>query len=233
MDSVYHWGMTISLMNAGRGAGKTYSLVQWAKESPNRYVIGSVHATGHAMLDAGLGDQFVHPSEGMKLRGRQNLEVAIDDFHLDLHGLLQQRYGIGSAVSVILATTLAEWDRAPKPVELSPEYIQNLKEQYPAMTTINTTVGLGDVVDAAMKLVSSPITEADIRKANPEAPAEPDTRKIPLSELRIGDRIVGKGEVVALVKLPGNDREVTVENQREGFTGTIVAPKFSVVEIEN
>lgn len=85
----------ISVMNAGRGAGKTHALIKWAKGSPDRFIVGTHQATGDAMEQAGLSTQFIH-FNGAKdfFRGRTNYEVAIDDLNWVFNGMLAERFGI-------------------------------------------------------------------------------------------------------------------------------------------
>jgi hypothetical protein len=125
----------ISITNAGRGSGKTHDLIEWAKKAPNRYVIGTHACTGDQMENAGLAKQFVHATQAKHFfQGRQGYEVAIDNFHLFLPGILQAEYGIHYETDVIITSTLPEASMGKTssiPIEdvitTSVEYIQNLK----------------------------------------------------------------------------------------------------------
>lgn len=99
----------ISITNAGRGAGKTYQLIQWAKEDPNRRIVGST-ATRNAMAEHGIADQFVFLREAKKqLQGRYDITgVAFDDFGHELYQLLFNEYGIYPEAEIILSMAVPE-----------------------------------------------------------------------------------------------------------------------------
>jgi hypothetical protein len=130
--------VTISLTNAGRGSGKTHDLIEWAKESPNRYVIGLHQTTGDAMEDAGLTAQFVHFADAKQFfLGRKGYDVAIDNLHMVMPSLLHSEYGISPEADVIMTSTFPEANMgrtrevpfvfATEALDKSIEFMENLK----------------------------------------------------------------------------------------------------------
>lgn len=124
----------ISITNAGRGSGKTHDLIELAKKAPNRFIIGNHGTTGDQMEDAGLKAQFVHFTHAKTFfQGRQDYEVAIDNFELVLSTLLHNEFGIHYEQDVIITMCLPEANMGRTseiPLELfttSVEYFQNLK----------------------------------------------------------------------------------------------------------
>lgn len=188
--------MTISIMNAGRGAGKTYKLVEWAQQDPNHYVVGTDGQTGNQMRAVGLGGQFVHINKAyITFQGRRNYKVAIDNFQQELPGILHSTLGIRPETPVILASSMEEWGdiKTPDPTPV-------------------TTVNVEDVAFALMNrptLFNTP---------------EPDTQKVPLRSLRLGDKVVGRGRVVS-VALDDDENSLAGE-----ITVTLVDPSPSAVE---
>lgn len=124
----------IQIMNAGRGAGKTYSLIQWAKESDNRFIVGLNTDTGNLMEAEGLAGRFIHYMDAKDFfSNRSYAEVAFDDFHKVLPQYLMEEYGVKSHTStVILSTSLSDSDLLP-PVGfkiLEGEYADRLVKMY-------------------------------------------------------------------------------------------------------
>lgn len=99
----------ISITNAGRGAGKTYQLIQWAKEDPNRRIIG-FGALREQMKEAGIIDQYIHVTETKKhLQGRHDITgVGFDNFGIPLEDLLHEYYGVHPKIETILSFALSE-----------------------------------------------------------------------------------------------------------------------------
>jgi hypothetical protein len=123
-------------MNAGRGAGKTYNLIQWAKEADNRYIVGLNTDTGDLMRAEGLEDRFVHYTDAKEFfSNRSYAEVAFDDFHKVLPQYLMEEYGVKSHTStVILSTSLSDSDSDLLPTVgfkiLKGEYADRLVKMY-------------------------------------------------------------------------------------------------------
>lgn len=129
----------INITNAGRGAGKTYELIQWAKADPNRRVVGTTN-TRNEMAVAGIESQFVYLRDAKKtLRGRRDITgVAFDEFGPWLSDLIYWEYGVTPEQEVILSMNLPERQlpsqlrREEHYIELlfGKEYLDSLKKQY-------------------------------------------------------------------------------------------------------
>ena len=100
----------ISIVNAGRGSGKTYALIQWAKESDNRFVVGLNTYTGDAFEEAGIHSKFVHFSDARDFFAtRPDAEIAIDSVEKLLPTMLSETYGIDPyAHEVMLVGVIAD-----------------------------------------------------------------------------------------------------------------------------
>lgn len=82
-------------MNAGRGAGKTYQLIEWAKRADNRYIIGSFKSTRDSLADAGLEHRYIPDIKAKEFfQGRHDVQVAFDDFEVLLPWLLRTTFGV-------------------------------------------------------------------------------------------------------------------------------------------
>lgn len=238
--------MTIFLMNAGRGAGKTHALIEWAKESPSRYVVG-MPPTLSAMADAGLSAQSVHYNIAPNVfRGKGVIEVAFDDFDGYLRSHLPNHFGLGRLDSVILVTNLPVWENAPKTGFdiLTGPYAEKIRAAYgsgmklveetlqrgaDAVEKVTDTVDLGDVVDALLGVVSPPAAPAEPE----EDPDEPDTKRVRMDELRLGDVLPGKGKVVSIKFETTSADRVVATVMSSGFEGKLIKMRGALVEIED
>jgi hypothetical protein len=125
----------ISITNAGRGAGKTYELIQWAKADPSRRIIGDTN-TRNQMYAEGIPGQFIYLREAQKeLRGRHDISgVAFDNFGTWLSDLMYQNYGVTPEHEVILSMDVQErplpGQISAKEAPLSPKYAANLIDMY-------------------------------------------------------------------------------------------------------
>lgn len=236
--------MELSIVNAGRGSGKTYNLVQWAKADPKRYVVGTA-PTRDVMAEAGLRSQFVHYTHAKEFfAGHRNFEVAFDDFETDLYSLLAINYRLSGAKSVILAINIPVSEVAPKIgfTSLPKAYADALKAKYPGLEgpLAQTNIFLNNLVEVA-KTISpddwrSDNGFAETKQEPVPQEAEPDTKKVRVDQLRLGDRIVGKGIVDSLQLLPGTSStqdKVELTVKADYFTGTMKVFRYAEVEIEN
>lgn len=125
----------ISIMNAGRGAGKTYQLIEWAKKANNRYIIGTHQATRDNLVDAGLGHRYIPEVKAKEFfEGRHDVQVAFDDFHVLLPWLLHTTFGVNTSHNdTILSMTLPDAELLPSMGLFSPlmgDYGENLLKRY-------------------------------------------------------------------------------------------------------
>lgn len=85
----------INLINAGRGAGKTHALIEWAKQQDNRYIVGLHLDTGNMLEAAGLSSKFVHYADAKAFfTDKSGLEIAFDNFESVLPSLFFEEFGV-------------------------------------------------------------------------------------------------------------------------------------------
>jgi len=125
----------LSITNAGRGAGKTYELIQWAKGDPSRRIIGDTN-TRNQMYAEGIPGQFIYLREAQKeLRGRHDISgVAFDNFGTWLSDLLCISYGVAPEQEIILSMDVEErllpGQISANTAPVDPKYAANLIEMY-------------------------------------------------------------------------------------------------------
>lgn len=255
--------MTISLMNAGRGAGKTHALIEWAKRDKRRFVIGTHRGTGDVMMAAGLEGQFLHYTEAKEfLQGREgHTEVALDNFDQVIPSLLSDEWGIGLTTSVILTTNLPTWEHAPKVTEVpvSDWYAEAIKKKYgvgvsfvegfikQAVEAVEKTVAetnLDDVVSTLLGVVAPPAAPAGPEE-DPEAAwtkglwrkstEAPDEPDT--KQVRLDELRLGDVLVgrgkVVSLKFIDTEQRIVVESEDAGFKGTLIKVRSALAEIVN
>lgn len=100
----------LNIINSGRGAGKTYRLVQWVLEDPENRVIYCRNAqqAAHLRQQYGLTPRQTVTPEGVyrgDLRGRRP-SLAVDDAETLITGLLAKELGV---TPKIIATNFEEF----------------------------------------------------------------------------------------------------------------------------
>lgn len=238
--------MSITLLNAGRGAGKTYTLVQWAKEDPKRVVVGD-DPTFEAMKEAGLSSQYCsYRRANDRFAGYTKLEIAFDDFDTYLRAMLLLEFRLSPTNSVILATSLLEHEGPQKTTPLSGAYAEQLNKLFGGKVTVPSDF-LDIAVDALDNLgvfASSLLGEKE--KTSEEKFTEglwrdkgPYTKTVKAKELRIGDVLTGQRGTVTGIAVDVNtigSEYLTVETKETkssyGFKGTIRVWAEFEVEIQ-